>query len=144
MSQSYEQLIEDLRERNRNGLIFLPFESLHKEILMDGNFDNVIYTHKIDHPNVTVLDSFILADVFINNKNNDHFTIGRVPTESALKGYTLRFITNESLAQITSATSQLVILLKCFRKIKTVKNCRSLMEECCPKVITQERIKRLS
>ena len=78
MSLSYEQLIEDLRERNRNGLIFLPFETLHQEILMDGIFDNDIYTQRIEHPNVTILDSFVLADVFINNQNNDHFTLGRV------------------------------------------------------------------
>ena len=29
----------------------------------------------IDHENVTRLDRFILADVFISNADNDHFTL---------------------------------------------------------------------
>ena len=78
MGQSYEQLIEELRERNRNGLIFLPFETLYQKVLMEGKFGDGIYAQTIDHPSVTILDSFILADVFINKENNDHFTLGRV------------------------------------------------------------------
>ena len=40
MTQSYEELIEELRERNSNGLIFLPFETLHQKILLEGTFGN--------------------------------------------------------------------------------------------------------
>ena len=78
MSQSYEHFIDELRERNRNGLIFLPFETLRQKILMEGFVGDGIYAQTIDHPSVTILDSFILADVFINKENNDHFTLGRV------------------------------------------------------------------
>ena len=78
MSQSYEQLIDELRERNRNGLVFLPFETLHQKILMEGTFANGIFAQIIDHPRVTILDKFILADVFISNEKNDHFNVGLV------------------------------------------------------------------
>ena len=43
MTQSYEQLIEELRERNSNGLIFLPFETLHQKILLEGTFGDGLY-----------------------------------------------------------------------------------------------------
>ena len=43
MTESYQELIEDLRERNSNGLIFLPFETLHQKILVDGTFSNGIF-----------------------------------------------------------------------------------------------------
>ena len=75
MTQSYEQLIEELRERNSNGLVFLPFETLHQKILLDGTFGDGMYDQIIDHPSVTWLDKFILADVFISNSENDHFTV---------------------------------------------------------------------
>ena len=78
MSQSYEELIDELRERNRNGLIFLPFETLHQKILMEGTFSDGIFAQIIDHPRVTILDKFILADVFISNEKNDHYTLGLV------------------------------------------------------------------
>ena len=76
MTQSYEQLIDELRERNSNGLIFLPFETLHQKIPLEGAFGyNGMYAQIIDHPSVTWLDKFILADVFISNSENDHFTV---------------------------------------------------------------------
>ena len=75
MTQSYEELIEELRERNSNGLIFLPFETLHQKILLEGTFGDGLYAQIIDHPSVTWLDKFILADVFISNSENDHFTV---------------------------------------------------------------------
>ena len=76
MTQSYEQLIDELRERNTNGLVFLPFETLHQKILLEGAFGyNGMYAQIIDHPSVTWLDKFILADVFISNSENDHFTV---------------------------------------------------------------------
>ena len=78
MSQSYEGLMAKLRKRNRNGLIFLPFEKLHRAILLEGFFGNGIYHQIIDHPSVTNTDKFILADVWINNERRDHFTLGRV------------------------------------------------------------------
>ena len=34
-----------------------------------------MYAQIIDHPNITRLDRFILADVFISNEENDHFTL---------------------------------------------------------------------
>ena len=34
-----------------------------------------MYAQIIDHPSVTWLDKFILADVFISNSENDHFTV---------------------------------------------------------------------
>ena len=37
-----------------------------------------VYAQIIDHPSVTRLDKFILADVLISNEKNDHFTIGEV------------------------------------------------------------------
>ena len=80
MSQSYEELVDELRERNRNGLIFLPFETLHQKILMEGLFGDGLYGQIIDHPSVTILDKFILADVFISNDINDHFNLGKVST----------------------------------------------------------------
>ena len=75
MTQSYEELIEELRERNSNGLIFLPFETLHRKILLEGTFGDGLYAQIIDHPSVSWLDKFILADVFISNSENDHFTL---------------------------------------------------------------------
>ena len=69
-------LFEELRERNWNGLIFLPFETLHQKILMEGTFADGIFAQIIDHPSVTILDKFILADVFISNEKNDHYNIG--------------------------------------------------------------------
>ena len=75
MTQSYEQLIEELRERNSNGLVFLPFETLHQKILLEGTFGDGMFAQIIDHPSVTRLDKFILADVFISNSENDHFTV---------------------------------------------------------------------
>ena len=75
MTESYQELVEDLRERNSNGLIFLPFKSLHQKILVEGTFADGIYAQIIDHPNITRLDRFILADVFISNEDNDHFTL---------------------------------------------------------------------
>ena len=80
MSQLYEGLITELRERNRNGLIFHPFEKLYQKVLMEGFFGNGIYDQIIDHPSVTVSDRFILADLWINNDRDDHFTLGRVLT----------------------------------------------------------------
>ena len=75
--------IKELRERNRNGLIFLPFETLHQQVLMEGTFGpEGVYAQIIDHPSVTRLDKFILADVFISNEMNDHFTIGAVFIQS--------------------------------------------------------------
>ena len=85
MSQSYEELIDELRERNRNGLIFLPFETLHQKILLEGTFGaDGIFAQIIDHPRVTILDKFILADVFISNEKNDHFSLGSVSKLSKL------------------------------------------------------------
>ena len=75
MTESYQELIEDLRERNSNGLVFLPFETLHQKILIEGTFADGLFAQIIDHPNVTRLDKFILADVFISNADNDHFTL---------------------------------------------------------------------
>ena len=75
MTESYQELIEDLRERNSNGLVFLPFETLHQKILLEGTFADGIYAQIINHPNITRLDKFILADVFISNADNDHFTL---------------------------------------------------------------------
>ena len=34
-----------------------------------------MYAQIIDHPSVTWLDKFILADVFISNSKNDHFSV---------------------------------------------------------------------
>ena len=45
---------------------------------MQGNFGTGRYAQIIDHPNVTRLDKFILADVFVSNDKNDHFTLGEV------------------------------------------------------------------
>ena len=46
---------------------------------MEGTFGpEGVYAQIIDHPSVTRLDKFILADVFISNEKNDHFTIGAV------------------------------------------------------------------
>ena len=46
---------------------------------MEGTFGPAgVYDQIIDHPSVTRLDKFILADVFISNEKNDHFTIGAV------------------------------------------------------------------
>ena len=78
MGQSYDELIEELRERNRNGLIFIPFETLHQKILMEGTFADGVFAQIIDHPRVTILDEYILADVFISNEKNDHYSLGRV------------------------------------------------------------------
>ena len=47
---------------------------------MEGTFADGIFAQIIDHPTVTILDRFILADVFINDEKNDHFNIGRVFT----------------------------------------------------------------
>ena len=43
---------------------------------MEGTFADGIFAQIIDHPSVTILDKFILADVFISNEKNDHFNIG--------------------------------------------------------------------
>ena len=93
MTESYQELIEDLRERNSNSLIFLPFETLHQKILVDCTFSIGMFAQIIDHPNVTRLDRFILADVVISNEDNDHFTLVfsddtdcRTPTGSNFNG----------------------------------------------------------
>ena len=74
MTESYQELIEDLRERNSNGLVFLPFETLHQKILLEGTFADGIYAQIINHQNITRLDRFILADIFISHADNNHFT----------------------------------------------------------------------
>ena len=43
---------------------------------MEGTFADGIFAQIIDHPSVTILDKFILADVFISNEKNGHFNIG--------------------------------------------------------------------
>ena len=61
----------------------MPFETLHQKVLMEGTFGpEGVYDQIIDHPGVTRLDKFILADVFISNEMNDHFTIGAVFIQS--------------------------------------------------------------
>ena len=47
---------------------------------MEGTFADGIFAQIIDHPSVTILDRFILADVFISNEKNDHYNIGTVFT----------------------------------------------------------------
>ena len=75
LQRSYEDLLADLQERNEKGLIFLPFEKLHEKILHQGKFYDGVFAELIDHEQVTALDEFILADVFISDSANDHFTV---------------------------------------------------------------------
>ena len=75
LQRSYEDLLQDLQERNERGLIFLPFEKLHEKILHQGKFYDGVFAELIDHEQVTALDEFILADVFISDSANDHFTV---------------------------------------------------------------------
>ena len=75
LQRSYEDLLQELQERNENGLIFLPFEKLHEKILHQGRFYDGVFAELIDHEQVTILDEFILADVFISDSANDHFTV---------------------------------------------------------------------
>ena len=112
MSQSYEELIDELRERNRNGLIFLPFETLHQKILMEGTFGDGVFAQIIDHPRVTILDKFILADVYISNQKNDHFNIGLV---SNILSSTLEFsFSKKSESQAFEHESFGIQLIKVF------------------------------
>ena len=75
LQRSYEDLLQDLQERNEKGLIFLPFEKVHEKILHQGKFYDGVFAELIDHDQVTALDEFILADVFISDSANDHFTV---------------------------------------------------------------------
>ena len=75
LRRSYEVLLRDLQERNEKGLIFLPFDKLHEKILHQGKFYDGVFAELIDHEQVTALDEFILADVFISDSVNDHFTV---------------------------------------------------------------------
>ena len=75
LHRSYEDLLQDLQERNEKGLIFLPFDKLHEKILHQGKFYDGVFAELIDHEQVTALDEFILADVFISDSVNDHFSI---------------------------------------------------------------------
>ena len=75
LQRSYEDLLQDLQERNEKGLIFLPFEKVHEKILHQGKFYDGVFAELIDHEQVTALDEFILADVFISDSANDHFTV---------------------------------------------------------------------
>ena len=55
---------------------------------MEGTYGPAgVYAQIIDHPSVTRLDKFILADVFISNEMNDHFNIGAVFTYIDKKSY---------------------------------------------------------
>ena len=61
--------------RNEKELIFLPFEKVNEKILQEGKFYDGVFAELIDHEQVTALDEFILADVFISDSVNDHFTV---------------------------------------------------------------------
>ena len=74
LQRSYEDLLQDLQKRNDKGLIFLPSEKLHEKILHQGKFYDGVFAELIDHEHVTALDEFILANVFISDSVNDHFT----------------------------------------------------------------------
>ena len=57
---------------------WLDFSSIWNtspKILLEGTFGNGLFAQIIDHPSVTWLDKFILANVFISNSENDHFTV---------------------------------------------------------------------
>ena len=75
LRRSYEVLLRDLQERNEKGLIFLPFDKLHEKILHQGKFYDGVFAELIDYEQVTALDEYILADVFISDSVNDHFSI---------------------------------------------------------------------
>ena len=75
LQHSYEDLLRDLQERNEKGLIFLPYAKLHEKILHQEKFYDGLFAELIDHEQVTALDEFILADVFITDSVNDHFTV---------------------------------------------------------------------
>ena len=92
LQRSYEDLLEDLQQRNEKGLIFLPFEKLHEKILHQGKFYDGVFAELIDHEQVTALDEFILADVFISDSANDHFTV----TFSASNDFSGRHLTGDS------------------------------------------------
>ena len=69
---------------------------------MEGTFGPAgVYAQIIDHPSVTRLDKFILADVFISNEMNDHFTIGAVFTYIDQKSYGPICIDSDHLASAT-------------------------------------------
>ena len=92
LQRSYEDLLQDLQERNEKVLIFLPFEKLHEKILHQEKFYDGVFAELIDHEQVTALDEFILADVFISDSANDHFTV----TFSASNDFSGRHLTGDS------------------------------------------------
>ena len=64
------------QQRGGNNLVFRAFSSIQKETILQKTIeelDNQPYTIKM--ADVTSEAKFVLADIFINEKKNDHFTI---------------------------------------------------------------------
>ena len=62
--------------RSGTNLVFRAFSAIHKETILQksfGELENQSYTIKMS--DVTSDAKFVLADIFINDKKNDHFTI---------------------------------------------------------------------
>ena len=64
------------QQRGGNNLVFRAFSSIHKETILQkkfGELENESYS--INTCDVTSDAKFVLADIFISDKKNDHFTI---------------------------------------------------------------------
>lgn len=64
------------QDRSGTNLVFRAFSAIHKETILQKSFGELEnQSHTIKMSDVTSDAKFVLADIFINDKKNDHFTI---------------------------------------------------------------------
>lgn len=68
--------VNDLQQRSGSDLYFRPFSKIHQEIVLQKNpGGNIRQSYTIKMSDVTSEAKFVLADVFISNSKEDHFTL---------------------------------------------------------------------
>ena len=63
------------QQRSSTNLVFQAFSSLHQEIIFQKNVGDIMESYKIKMDDVTTSAKFVLADIFVSDSKNDHFTI---------------------------------------------------------------------
>ena len=63
------------QQRSSTNLVFQAFSSLEQETIFQKTMGDIMESYTIKMCDVTTSAKFVLADIFVSDSKNDHFTI---------------------------------------------------------------------
>ena len=73
--EDLSEQVNRLQARSDNNLFFRAFSKIHQETIFQKDLGgNIKQSYTIKMSDVTSVAKFVLADVFVSNSKNDHFT----------------------------------------------------------------------